>query len=73
MQQSRKRTSVVPGILIGLVALLLGGTAQAAPGEAARREIAGLIGALDGSSCRFQRNGSWHASSSSSAPPARAA
>jgi len=60
MQQSRKRTSVVPGILIGLVALLLGGTAQAAPGEAARREIAGLIGALDGSSCRFQRNGSWH-------------
>lgn len=60
MQQSRKRTSVVHGILIGLVALLLGGTAQAAPGEAARREIAGLIGALDGSSCRFQRNGSWH-------------
>ncbi len=60
MQQSRKRTSVVPGILIGLVALLLGGTAQAAPGEAARREIVGLIGALDGSSCRFQRNGSWH-------------
>ncbi|MFF2048101.1 YfeK family protein [Stenotrophomonas bentonitica] len=60
MQQSRKRTSVVPGILIGLVALLLGGRAQAAPGEAARREIAGLIGALDGSSCRFQRNGSWH-------------
>ncbi len=60
MQQSRKRTSVVPGILIGLVALLPGGTAQAAPGEAARREIAGLIGALDGSSCRFQRNGSWH-------------
>ncbi len=60
MQQSRKRTSVVPGILIGLVALLLGGTTQAAPGEAARREIAGLIGALDGSSCRFQRNGSWH-------------
>ncbi|WP_429000618.1 YfeK family protein [Stenotrophomonas rhizophila] len=60
MQQSRKRTSVVPGILIGLVALLLGGTTQAAPGEAARREIADLIGALDGSSCRFQRNGSWH-------------
>ncbi len=60
MQQSQKRTSVVHGILIGLVALLLGGTAQAAPSEAARREIAGLIGALDGSSCRFQRNGSWH-------------
>ncbi|MGE8218057.1 MAG: YfeK family protein [Stenotrophomonas maltophilia] len=60
MQQSRKRTSVAPGILIGLVALLLGGIAQAAPGPDARREIAGLIGALDGSSCRFQRNGSWH-------------
>ncbi|MNK29317.1 hypothetical protein D3C87_477110 [compost metagenome] len=60
MQQSRKRTSVAPGILIGLVALLLGGIAQAAPGPDALREIAGLIGALDGSSCRFQRNGSWH-------------
>lgn len=34
--------------------------AHAAPSDAARREIAGLIGALDGSSCRFQRNGSWH-------------
>lgn len=42
-------------------------TARAAPSEAARREIAGLIGALDGSSCRFQRNGSWH-----DAPEARA-
>ncbi len=41
----------------GLIAL---GSAQAAPTEAAKREIAGLIGALDGSSCRFQRNGSWH-------------
>lgn len=36
------------------------GSVSAAPSEAARREIAGLIGALDGSSCRFQRNGSWH-------------
>lgn len=42
------------------LALALAGTAQAAPSEAARREIAGLVGALDGSSCRFQRNGSWH-------------
>lgn len=36
------------------------GSASAAPSEAARREIGALIGALDGSSCRFQRNGSWH-------------
>ncbi|MFG3449570.1 YfeK family protein [Stenotrophomonas sp. NPDC047960] len=36
------------------------GSVTAAPSEAARREIAALIGALDGSSCRFQRNGSWH-------------
>lgn len=49
------------------LALALAGTAQAAPGEVARREIARLIGALDGSGCRFQRNGSWH-----DAPEARA-
>jgi hypothetical protein len=36
------------------------GNVMAAPTETARREIASLIGALDGSSCRFQRNGSWH-------------
>ncbi|MGN7838965.1 YfeK family protein [Stenotrophomonas sp. 22385] len=46
-----------------VLAVALGATAgsvTAAPSEAARREIAALIGALDGSSCRFQRNGSWH-------------
>ncbi len=43
------------------LALIIPGSALAAPGDTARREIAGLIGALDGSSCRFQRNGSWHA------------
>lgn len=45
-----------------LVILLLtaAATTHAAPDAAARREIAGLIGSLDGSSCRFQRNGSWH-------------
>lgn len=46
-----------------LLAMLLAATAcsaSAAPSEAARREIGALIGALDGSSCRFQRNGSWH-------------
>ena len=43
-----------------MAALLAAGGVQAAPNETARREIAGLIGALDGSTCRFQRNGSWH-------------
>ncbi len=42
------------------LAMLATGIAQAAPSDSARREIAGLIGALDGSNCRFQRNGSWH-------------
>ena len=57
-----------PRRLLWLAVGLLGiGTAHAAPRETARREIAGLIGALDGSSCRFQRNGSWH-----DAPEARA-
>lgn len=36
------------------------GSATAAPSETARREIASLIGALDSSTCRFQRNGSWY-------------
>jgi len=49
------------------VGLLAVGSAHAAPSDTARREIAGLIGALEGSSCRFQRNGSWH-----DAPEARA-
>ncbi|WP_422506282.1 DUF5329 domain-containing protein [Stenotrophomonas sp. GZD-301] len=43
-----------------LALLAAAGGASAAPSETARREIAALIGALDGSSCRFQRNGSWH-------------
>ncbi|KAB7632262.1 MULTISPECIES: YfeK family protein [Stenotrophomonas] len=49
------------------LALIAPSVALAAPTDTARREIAGLIGALDGSSCRFQRNGSWH-----DAPEARA-
>lgn len=60
MQQSRKLMSMTPAVLAGLAAMLLAGAGQAAPGPEARREIAGLIGALEGSSCRFQRNGSWH-------------
>ncbi len=43
-----------------LAALLAAPLAHAAPGAQAQREIALLIGSLDGSQCRFQRNGSWH-------------
>ena len=34
--------------------------AWAAPTKQAEAEIQALIGALEGSPCRFQRNGSWH-------------
>ncbi|WP_313143035.1 YfeK family protein [Stenotrophomonas sp.] len=43
-----------------LAALLAAPLAHAAPGAQAQREIALLIGSLEGSQCRFQRNGSWH-------------
>jgi len=43
-----------------LAALLSAPLAHAAPGAQAQREIAQLIGSLDGAQCRFQRNGSWH-------------
>ncbi len=44
-----------------LAALLLATpVAQAAPGADARREIPQLISSLDGSQCRFQRNGRWY-------------
>ncbi len=43
-----------------LAALLAAPLAQAAPGADARREIAQLISSLDGSQCRFQRNGRWY-------------
>jgi hypothetical protein len=46
--------------LLAMLMAATAGSASAAPSEAARREIGALIGALDGSSCRFQRNGSWH-------------
>jgi hypothetical protein len=49
---------VTTALLVALLAAA--GGASAAPNDSARREIAALIGALDGSSCRFQRNGSWH-------------
>ena len=53
------RCSVLLAMLLAATAATAG-SASAAPSEAARREIAALIGALDGSSCRFQRNGSWY-------------
>jgi len=40
--------------------LLAAPFAHAAPSPQAQREIAQLIGSLDGSTCQFQRNGSWH-------------
>ncbi|MHC1651799.1 YfeK family protein [Stenotrophomonas maltophilia] len=43
-----------------LAALLAAPLAHAAPGPQAQREIAQLIGRLEGSQCRFQRNGSWY-------------
>ena len=48
---------------IAALALALGlglSHAQAAPGPEAKREIAALMGALEHSSCRFERNGAWH-------------
>ena len=46
--------------LLAMLMAATAGSASAVPSEAARGEIGALIGALDGSSCRFQRNGSWH-------------
>ena len=43
-----------------LAAVLAAPLAHAAPDPQAQREIAQLIGSLDGSTCQFQRNGSWH-------------
>jgi hypothetical protein len=40
--------------------LLATSGALAAPSAQAQREIAQLIGSLDGSQCQFQRNGSWY-------------
>jgi hypothetical protein len=40
--------------------LLLMPLAAFAQTPAARTEIAGLIAALDGSGCRFERNGTWY-------------
>ncbi|KAF1015495.1 MAG: hypothetical protein GAK31_00969 [Stenotrophomonas maltophilia] len=54
-------------LAVALLMAPLAPAAQAAPGPQARQEIAQLMGSLDGSDCRFQRNGRWH-----DAPEARA-
>ncbi|MEG0194767.1 MAG: YfeK family protein [Stenotrophomonas sp.] len=46
--------------LVALALAFAPGIAGAAPSADARREIAQLIGSLDGSQCQFQRNGSWY-------------
>lgn len=40
--------------------LLVAAGASAAPTDASRKEIAGLMDALSTSGCQFQRNGDWH-------------
>jgi hypothetical protein len=47
-------------ILLIFAALLAVPLAHAAPSADAQREIAQLISSLDGSQCRFQRNGRWY-------------
>lgn len=56
MESVRNRSLAVASACLLLVAPLV----HAAPGPQAQREIAQLIGSLDGSQCRFQRNGSWY-------------
>lgn len=47
-------------IAVAAVVLACTGTALAAPDAATQREIDVLMSALQGSHCRFQRNGSWY-------------
>lgn len=47
-------------LMVSAALLLAAPFAHAAPSAEARSEIAQLISSLDGSPCRFQRNGSWH-------------
>ncbi len=49
------RFTILGALLLGLML-----PARAAPSAKAKAEIAGLMDALSGSGCRFQRNGSWH-------------
>lgn len=52
------RVEMVRSVSFGL--LLVAACAIAAPTDASRKEIAGLMDALSTSGCQFQRNGDWH-------------
>ena len=57
------RTALALTAATAALALALGlgpRPAHAAPGPDAKREIAALMGALEQSGCRFERNGAWH-------------
>ncbi len=47
-------------VLILAAAMMATGGAMAATAEPARSEIGHLLGAVEKSGCKFQRNGSWH-------------
>ena len=61
----------LPGIV--LLAALVSAGALAAPPEQAKREIDGLIAALGGSGCQFQRNGKWYPAAQAQAADTRPA
>ncbi len=46
--------------MLAAAMLMTAGGAVAATPEPARSEIAYLLGAVEKSACKFQRNGSWH-------------
>lgn len=49
--------------LLSVLLMTVAGAAQAAPlSNAARSEIESLMSRLEGSACRFKRNGTWHTS-----------
>lgn len=50
------------GKLVLMLGLVLASVARADPPESVQIEINFLLGYVDGSSCTFFRNGSWHAS-----------
>ena len=47
-------------VLILTAAIMTAGGVMAATPEPARSEIGHLLGAVEKSGCKFQRNGSWH-------------
>ena len=54
------RSAIIGLLLLGFLLPGMSSPVSAAPSEKAKAEIAGLMDALSGSGCRFQRNGSWH-------------